>query len=372
MYRAAADEQEESETNSRGFFDPFMGIFIHLKEAHQATNWFWRLVWLSLSIGLTYMCVFDFYTTLATFLSYPVRTVIKEERHRQLPLPRVTICDFNWLERDLFRSHFPNDTHPWIYSHFLGKWSGTGETEMKQFESAYLNWSNGKAFDLLEFLNNYSYSPGKKPLILVYRVGDRTTDCDEDTCKSFFSHGRVCRIINARSFQKSAGGAGFTNSLIIQWEHYKTSSCDPNIHSFMDCSTEVHLTNPAEDHALSERPLTVELGYTVFLKVWQKRRILLPPPHGNCGTKELKYFNNYTRSLCLREQYLQRAIQRCGCADPRMLFHKHAHFQAPQCNSIELWKCINPFFWDQLESADYENCPDACIQQTTFEVHQSR
>ncbi|XP_071484464.1 acid-sensing ion channel 1-like [Diadema antillarum] len=62
----------------------------------------------------------------------------------------------------------------------------------------------------------------------------------------------------------------------------------------------------------------------------------LPPPHGICGSKELKHYNYYKHVECMNECQDDHFIRRCGCKTLSM------RGNARECTAWEFFTCINP------------------------------
>ncbi|CAK8697223.1 unnamed protein product [Clavelina lepadiformis] len=95
---------------------------------------------------------------------------------------------------------------------------------------------------------------------------------------------------------------------------------------------------------------------------------LLPPPHGECGTKQLQTSDKYTRSLCTLECHTNHTVAVCGC--------KFVHMPGPArvCRLSEINSC-QALLKDErnitnLFDPSSCNCPQDCTI-TSYEVHDS-
>ncbi|XP_041453459.1 acid-sensing ion channel 1C-like isoform X1 [Lytechinus variegatus] len=115
----------------------------------------------------------------------------------------------------------------------------------------------------------------------------------------------------------------------------------------------------------NEVPLVSELGFAVGpgtenlvgLEITEVNN--LPPPHGVCGKKHLKYYDHYSTSGCRQECHTDFVIDRCGCKEPYMPGNSSV------CNPVELYDCAASATVDFIKNASSEcECPVPCHSVT--------
>ncbi|XP_071509964.1 acid-sensing ion channel 1C-like [Diadema antillarum] len=115
----------------------------------------------------------------------------------------------------------------------------------------------------------------------------------------------------------------------------------------------------------NEVPLVSELGFAVGpgtenlvgLEIREVNN--LPPPHGVCGSKPLKYYSHYTSSGCREECQTDFVVRECGCREPHMPGH------AKVCNPVDLYTCAATARANFISTESHNcECPVPCYSLT--------
>nr|XP_039255277.1 acid-sensing ion channel 5-like [Styela clava] len=287
------------------------------------TTWTRRLIWLCLLLAGSAYCVYVTISNVNNFYDYPTITTTTTHYVTQLDFPAVTICDYNIFQRSrITQEEYDMLLDMYMPYEFMYNETGKDPERYNHVDMAELMINASFSYDL-DFCFYHSLSCNKSHTYQQLR--------DVGNCITFdpSQHGFY-------SYQHLAGREGGLNMGLAKYGQQWTPGPFMNSQGFIAM---VH--EPGEDVVMVENfGINVPMGYIVNLVVSRTDVTLLPPPHGQCGTRSLQYFDKYTQVACQQECGLQQYISYCGCK----LAYMRGENTTKTCNNIQLRACSANFF----------------------------
>ncbi|XP_063968135.1 acid-sensing ion channel 2-like isoform X2 [Lytechinus pictus] len=158
----------------------------------------------------------------------------------------------------------------------------------------------------------------------------------------------------------SSGGKLFGLSMILNAEqdeyYYNTYLKDA-------AGFTIQLLDQNEVTYMNQEGFQVGPGKAVAVDMTVNKNYNEKPPYGVCGSKKLKYFEEYSRTKCKVECLTDAVISTCGCRLPSLAGN------ATVCDPILMTTCGNAFFEPGIQDTTYQpndcECPIDC-EETSF------
>ena len=292
---------------------------------------FRRIIWLFITVTALGACVMKVKELTHTYLRYPFKTIKTKRYLEESPFPAISICNINDMRMSVMR--------------------GTLLDEAIRLQDPYL---------LLAYDPNESWKLIKtssheiKDMILSCKFNGKT--CSHENFTTFYwKQGERCYTFNDASHGRlTVKNAGLKNSLdlVINIQHYDY---------YRDRSKAgIHLIV----HDQHETPVRLEgsripPGFCTHVKLRGKKYINLPAPYAtNCGEKNLKFFDKYSRNLCWLDSLTTTVNNTCKCKDYFM-----PGADIPVCDIARLMNCTWPH-WEKHDLEKAFDCPLPCEVDT--------
>ncbi|XP_064633593.1 acid-sensing ion channel 1C-like [Lineus longissimus] len=303
-----------------------------------------RLLWLIFILGCLGFGIFQCTIQITQFFNRPIRVKVNITRVKEMEFPTLTFCNFNfWKEGPSTRDGITELVWMIVY-----QVKGADLTPYEPFNN--FNWTR-------EHLN---FGHQKKDSIVLCSFQHKT--CTEANFRHLTTDMGWCFQFNYENPLLKVENAGTDFALqlhlYVETEEYVASANGPGMgfkvlpHDLYD----IPLMRPSG--------IAVSPGMMTFIGLKKKKVEKLAAPHGTCGSKQLKYFANYSTSACFVECNTDYLAEYCGCK----LDYQPGNFSF--CSPKDMYDCAfdrGKLFVTDPNQTCTDACPDEC-KSTTYET----
>ncbi|XP_022106645.1 acid-sensing ion channel 1C-like [Acanthaster planci] len=315
-----------------------------------------RFVWLLALFGGFAAASYQTIDRTIYFLSNPKSVDYEIKYISPLEFPAVTVCNYNSYRNAAL---FSNVTyHPFAF--LLSEVSNAIHTQQPvnySYYETYLTDVNTTEM-YLQLAHEMEYS---QMLIVAYWDGwGSVTSANFTRVITDFG---VCYTFNAGQagqelLKQKVAGKGHGLSLMLDAQQYFYFYSSKALQVSAGFVVAIH--NQSEVPQVDSLGVGVAPGTEVRIGLKRKEAINLEPPHGECGSKELKYFSSYSINSCRQECLTDFVLEGCGCVEPYMAVPS----DLPVCNPAKVFSCVYTET-ERFNSDGVCECPIPC-QQTTY------
>ncbi|XP_070553623.1 acid-sensing ion channel 4-B-like [Ptychodera flava] len=303
---------------------------------------FRRTVWALVVAVMVAIFTASMVNAFMEFQKREVSTVIKINYVSDLDFPAVTICNYNQ-----FRKSVVNES---------------GEEFLKLAFPIYgpvnvsgIDWDG-------EFNESRNYNMTEAAIHSAHQLEQMLIHCNwkgseicgpEDFTQSMTDFG-VCYTFNdivpPRKVQQSGTSSGLFLRLNVEQEEYTSNE-----------NTGAGFRVMA--HPQGQSPLVkllgfaISPGYETLVAMSHTKTESKPYPYpSNCSSRPLKYYQKYTRPLCMMECITDEVVERCGCRKYTL------PGTARSCGPEEWLTCVEPLLKNITATGQNCDCPTPCEQ----------
>ncbi|XP_013405367.1 uncharacterized protein LOC106170158 [Lingula anatina] len=302
-----------------------------------------RVIWIFLVLLGAGLFLMQLIGCVVYYRSWPVTVNVKINYADKINFPAVTICNLNAFKM----SKAAENGHYEIINELYSSGLSGNHTDRT---------GNGTIEDLFQ-LNAHT----KEDMILSCRWNNGICS-NSDFEKIQTDHG-ICFTFNGgnKPVKTTAQtGAEHGLRLTINIEQYEYMSGP-----FGSAGLKVLL------HEQHEVPLVRDLGQAIppeshaFVGMSVIKVENLIPPHGKCGSRELRYYDYYSVPACDLDCEARHVVEQCGCRDFYMPEIYTGHPSV--CNLSTYATCLRPSLETYERSAEACPCPVPC-NRTLFDT----
>ncbi|XP_077990153.1 acid-sensing ion channel 2-like [Glandiceps talaboti] len=300
---------------------------------------FWLLVVLTGFAALSYQ-ISNSVTSYRSYLSNTNQDVIYTT---SLTFPAVTVCNFNEMKKSLVDELYGDGVTTLIDAMY--------PTIVAEHLPNFTNY-NYEGFDMAAFMDSLAHPIDE----MVTHCTWKEVECTSHNFTKVYTDDGVCYTFNALSTADAepltvqARGYRFALRLILdveQWD-YMTSLTDV-------AGFRIAIHDHNDIPRVQDVGFAISPGMVAYVALNQIKYTNLPPPHGQCRERELKYYSKYSQNACQTECETDYLVNQCNCRE----FYMPGN--ASMCNPQELYECATPalrtFANRGVETCD---CPVPC------------
>ncbi|XP_041484883.1 acid-sensing ion channel 1B-like [Lytechinus variegatus] len=318
-------------------------------------NWCRRIGWIVILLCAIVAASFQIIERAIFFSSHPLSVDISlNQSIKELTFPKVIICNYNSFVKS------KTQASPII------------DKLLRNYENLHYNPSEVDPLtpDELEFIQSLStvqlfedLKHRKEDMFVRVVFGGKPISLD-DIVTVITPQGLCYQVNDVKDGRKllktSSGGKLFGLSMILNTEqdeyYYNTYLKDA-------AGFTIQLLDQNEVTYMNQEGFQVGPGKAVAVDMTVNKNYNEKPPHGVCGSKKLKYFEEYSRTKCKIECMTDAVISTCGCRLPSLAGN------ATVCDPIIMTTCGNAFFEPGIQNTTYQpkdcECPIDC-EETSF------
>lgn len=300
-----------------------------------------KLLWLVLVLLCMGLMSYQIIDRIIYYYTWPVTVNVEVNYNKSLVFPSVTICNQNQFriskasqigQYELLDSLYTR-TGP-VNSTFLRKYQANNLTFYKLFTSV---------------------SHQKEDLIVSCSWGGEL--CGPENFTMVITDHGVCYTFSQESngALRKAATTGADNGLrlLLNVEQYEYM---PGPHDAAGVKILMH--NNGEFPKVHELGLATPTGTHAFVGLKIVSLSNLPEPRGNCSSKDLKFFPDYTPENCEIDCFTEHLHKICNC---RLKFMPHKYGVPPVCTLQQYFECYLPKRDEILYHVRrYCTCPIPC------------
>nr|CDJ84590.1 Na+ channel domain containing protein [Haemonchus contortus] len=294
----------------------------------------WRVFWSVVFICMFSMFVYQLYTMIVKFISFP-SNVNTEIFFKEQAFPVVTVCNSNPYKLSAILNQSNNlDTIKHLMDVYVGASSKslTASDEYGLYELMNTDYEKEqRAWDALALeaaqLGEEQLNPA------LYTFGELITDCTFSGKKC--SAADFTRIVDpiygacysfnedsTLSYSTSRAGMKFGLKLLITVSQQTTSMVKDFLPTTKMAGARVAIHPRGVHAALDNNGINVGVGYQTAISLVSTRTQRLKEPYGKCVDTEpdatnLYKSNVYTLETCFYNCRQRETIKQCSCANPR-------------------------------------------------------
>ncbi|XP_041474692.1 acid-sensing ion channel 4-A-like [Lytechinus variegatus] len=303
-----------------------------------------RLLWGIALLGCLAVMSYQIVNRCVYFSKNPVNTLVEVKYVDQLAFPSVVICNYNSYRKSYIEENEADFAT--ILKQFASDVMGNLDIN-DTLQEGSLKYTN---------LTELRLDSAHQLDAIVNAHFDNEELTRENFSLAIFEFG-VCytfNLDNSHRLKVKTPGVSHGLKLILdvqQSDYYHNDRHSPLAAGFqlqaLDSQTNIPQVN---EYGIAVGPGTMTL---IGLTVHETHN--LPPPHGKCGSKKLRYYDVYKTSLCRLECQTAFVIKECNCRAP--------HMPGPEreCNPLEIVcmnKAMEKFY--TMSSATECSCPVPC------------
>lgn len=305
-----------------------------------------RLVWFLLVLVCSGVMTFQIVDRILYYYENPVNVNVKVNYNQSLYFPAVTLCNQN-----TFRATAATDQglYRLIETVYKKSLSSFNVSELEVYNASHL------AISELFWLTGHK----KGNLIVKCSWGD--IPCGPENFTTVLTDHGLCYTFNSEidpssTLITSSSGSDAGLRLLLNVEQYEYM---PGPGSAAGVKI---LTHGQQDLArVRELGISVPTGTHAFIGLQVIALENLPPPHGQCSEKGLRFFDHYTFDSCRLECLMAYIDRRCGCRD---FYMPNIDNRPKICSLKDYFSCFLPAKQEYLLSVQTGSqqctCPTSC------------
>ncbi|XP_031231894.1 acid-sensing ion channel 5 isoform X1 [Mastomys coucha] len=316
-----------------------------------------KVIWLSVVLGSVSLLVWQIYSRLVNYFTWPTTTSIEVQYVEKIEFPAVTFCNLNRFQTEAV-SRFGIIFFLWdIISKVLRlqeiSANNTGPPETLDFVTNHQN------FSITEFVKNNGFYLNHDTLVHCEFFGK--TCGPKDFKHVFTEYGNCFTFNHGENIQNknkvSVSGRGLKLLLDVHQEEFT----DNPVPGFADAGIIFVIHSPKKEPQFDGLGLSSPVGMHARVTIRQLKTIHQEYPWGECNPDvKLRNFSTYSTYGCLKECKAQHIQRLCGCL-PFLL-----PGNGVECDLLKYYNCVSPIL-DHIErkglctmGTHNSSCPVSC------------
>ncbi|XP_077983993.1 acid-sensing ion channel 2-like [Glandiceps talaboti] len=252
-----------------------------------------RVMWLLILTAATSILIYQVSEMFTRYTSHPMNVNVDLNYVSELTFPAVAVCNFNAMRK--------SETDA---SNLTGLLSAMHGTYNPNFDDYNITGSDTEEW--------YAHMAHQKDETILYHTW-QATPMGLDTFQTIDTDFGVCYAFNTgndsygiRTVENSGKSYGLSMYLDTQQSEY-------NIGLEKGVGFQIVLYEQGDVPLASDLGFAVSVGEETRVGIELTNITNLPPPHGICGSRTLKYYTKYTKNACQFECWTDYAVSICGC-----------------------------------------------------------
>ncbi|XP_005401006.1 PREDICTED: acid-sensing ion channel 5 [Chinchilla lanigera] len=316
-----------------------------------------RAIWLAVVLGSVSVLVWQIYSRLVNYFTWPTTTAIEVQYVEKIEFPAVTFCNLNRFKADAV-ARFGIIYFLWsivskVFHAQEISANSTGSQEAVDFVVTHQN------FSITEFVKNSGFYLSRSTLLSCNFFGKR---CGPEDFKHIFTEYGNCFTFNhGENIQEkkkvSVSGRGLNLVFDVRQEEFTDSSAL----GFADAGIVFAIHSPKKEPQFDGLGLSSPVGMHARVTIRQLKTVHQEYPWGECKPDiKLRNFSSYSTFGCLKECKARHIEKQCGCL-PFML-----PGNGVECELHKYYNCVSPVL-DHIELKELctmgthnSSCPVSC------------
>ncbi|XP_013401072.1 acid-sensing ion channel 1C-like [Lingula anatina] len=297
-----------------------------------------RLIWLAFVLTGSAFLVFHLWNRIAYYLENPASVDVRFNYNDTIPFPTLTICNNNRFNVAKLSQNGQYNLASFFDYAVTPNFTGY-DMDAYNWTAFYIN-NQYTMVDIAPSYCTFNSEPCLSNLSLV--------ETEMGTCLQFNGEGEL-KMVDGEGIHH-----GLTTFLLANQYQYVPFT--------VTAGFTILLHDRGEVPQLSRLGLQIAPGESVNVAMKQFKVSNLPPPHGQCQDKSLKYFPKYTKLNCEAECGINRTIEKCGCR----MHHFADVSDVRVCNPRDLRECDAVNSTAEIKARNC-GCTEAC-RRTHYET----
>uniref|UniRef100_A0A6I9M077 Bile acid-sensitive ion channel n=1 Tax=Peromyscus maniculatus bairdii TaxID=230844 RepID=A0A6I9M077_PERMB len=316
-----------------------------------------KVLWLSVVLGSVSLLVWQVYSRLVNYFTWPTTTSIEVQYVEKIEFPAVTFCNLNRFQTEAV-SKFGIIVFLWdVVSKVLRlqEISGnhTESSETLDFVTSHQN------FSITEFVKNNGFFLNQDTLLHCDFFGK---PCGPKDFKHVFTEYGNCFTFNHGENIQSKNKVSLSGrGLKLLFNVHQEEFTDNPMPGFADAGIIFVIHSPKKEPQFDGLGLSSPVGMHARVTMRQLKTVHQEYPWGECNPDiKLRDFTTYSTYSCLKECKAQHIQQQCGCL-PFLL-----PGNGVECDLLKHYNCVSPIL-DHIElkglctmGTHNSSCPVSC------------
>ncbi|XP_040827341.1 acid-sensing ion channel 5 [Ochotona curzoniae] len=321
-----------------------------------------RALWLAVVLGSVSLMVWQIYSRLLNYFTWPTTTSIEVQYVEKMEFPAVTFCNLNRFQADAV-AKFGIIFSLWdIFSKVLHLQEiGENSTATRKAMDFVATQQN---FSITDFIRNNGFYLNNSTLLECEFFGKPCGP--KDFAHIFTEYGNCFTFNHGENIKTkkkvSVSGRGLNLLFNVNQEEF----IDNPALGFADAGIIFVIHSPRKVPQFDGLGLSSPVGTHARVTIRQVKTVHQEYPWGECNPKiKLKNFSHYSTAGCLKECKARYIKKQCGCL-PFML-----PGNAIECDLQKYYNCVSPLL-DYIEVNELctmgtynSSCPVSC-EETTY------
>uniref|UniRef100_A0A8C6RN02 Bile acid-sensitive ion channel n=2 Tax=Nannospalax galili TaxID=1026970 RepID=A0A8C6RN02_NANGA len=316
-----------------------------------------KVIWLSVVLGSVSLLVWQIYSRLLNYFTWPTTTSIEVQYVEKIEFPAVTFCNVNRFQTDAV-AKFGIIFFLWdIVSKVLRLQEFSANTTASP--EAFDFVTSHKNFSITDFVKSNGFYLNNTTLLNCEFFG---IPCGPKDFKHIFTEYGNCFTFNhgeniQGKHKISVSGRGLNLLFNVNQEEFT----DNPALGFMDSGIIFVIHSPKKEPQFDGLGLSSPVGMHARVTIRQLKTVHQEYPWGECNPNiKLQSFSSYSTYGCLKECKARHIEKQCGCL-PFLL-----PGNGIECKLQKYFNCISPFL-DYIElkglctmGTHNSSCPVSC------------
>ncbi|XP_070560652.1 acid-sensing ion channel 1C-like isoform X1 [Ptychodera flava] len=293
-----------------------------------------RIVWLLVLLAGLGLLSYQIWDRVSYFVDYPLNVNVKLNYVEELTFPAIAICNFN-----MFTLTYTNEVN---LTGILYEMYGTFNPNFDNYD--------------IEITTSEQFyrDAAQQPSSMFYTATWQWRPMELDAVQSILTDFGACYAFNTgndkygvRKVRSKGTSHGLSVNLDVnQWDY--------NVGPRVGAGFQLMLYEQGDVPLISDLGFAVAPGEDVRVGIEVTKVVNLPPPHGICGEKSLKYYNRYSVNACQMECKTDHVVEHCGCK---------AFFMPGNANVCDVKQYYNCLQYAEFSFTNKTcDCPVPCTQ----------